>query len=404
MMTNDTSRFVRWLVIIILTAATVGMFLISMRANYLYGRGIGQTPETKEAIAWANVGADLWKGFGLIVVAALWRGGRQRAALATSLTWVVCLFFSITSAIGIYVQERTTLTGSREAKHASYEDAKKELADTEAKLKGLGQQRASAQVEAAIAAVLARPVMVGERVRGTVATLSASCTKNDARTAQACREVAELREELAAAHEAAKLDARAASLRQQVKELRERGGTLPPDPVGEFWAWITRGFVTVTAVGFGLPLFFALMIELVSAFGPLAIVGYAEATRQSGSDMLTPSVAAGRDVSRLGVLRRGDATVIEQATGRIVQYMADRTEPTVDPSAITIEELHADYEVWCLGNGLQPLSRDDFTVEFDRVRGVPQLEGKIRKFGSRYYGIRLVDRKIARLPTRKRGE
>ncbi len=143
MMTNDTSRFVRWLVIIVLSAATVGMFLISMRANYLYGRGIGQTPETKEAIAWANVGADLWKGFGLIVVAALWRGGRRRAALATSLTWVVCLFFSVTSAIGIYVQERTTLTGSREAKHASYEDAQKELADTELKLKSLATARAA---------------------------------------------------------------------------------------------------------------------------------------------------------------------------------------------------------------------------------------------------------------------
>ena len=251
MTTNDTSGFVRWLVIIILTAATVGMFLISMRANYLYGRGIGQTPETKEAIAWANVGADLWKGFGLIVVAALWRGGRRRAALATSLTWLVCLFFSVTSAIGIYVQERTALTGGRVAKHASYEDTKKQLDDTEAKLKRLGQQRTSAQVEAAIAAVLARPVMVGERVRGTVATLSANCTKNDARTAEACGEVAELREELAAAHEAAKLDARAATLRQQLHELRERGGTLPPDPVGEFWAWLTRGFVTVTAVGFG---------------------------------------------------------------------------------------------------------------------------------------------------------
>jgi hypothetical protein len=50
------------------------------------------------------------------------------------------------------------------------------------------------------------------------------------------------------------------------------------------------------------------------------------------------------------------------------------------------------------------LSRQAFAIEFDRVREVPQLEGKIRKFGSRYYGIRLIDRKIARLPTRKRGE
>ncbi len=302
MMTNETSRFVRWLVIIILTAATVGMFLISMRANYLYGRGIGQTPETKEAIAWANVGADLWKGFGLIVVAALWRGGRRRAALATSLTWLVCLFFSVTSAIGIYVQERTTLTGSREAKHASYEDAKKELTDIEAKLKGLGQHRSSAQVEAAIAAVLARPVMVGERVRGTVNSLSANCTKNDARTAAACGEIAELREELAAAKEAAKLDARAISLRQQVSELRERGGTLPPDPVGQFWAWFTRGFVTVADVGFGLPLFFALMIELVSAFGPLGIVAYAESTRQTAAETMSSLCRAW---SRRVALRRG---------------------------------------------------------------------------------------------------
>ena len=246
--------------------------------------------------------------------------------------------------------------------------------------------------------------MVGERVRGTVNSLSVNCTKNDARTAAACGEIAELREELAAAKEAAKLDARAISLRQQVSELRERGGTLPPDPVGQFWAWFTRGFVTVADVGFGLPLFFALMIELVSAFGPLGIVAYAESTRQTAAETMSSSVAPGRDASRSGAAHRADATVIEHETGRVVQFMADRTEPTADPAAITIDELHADYEVWCLTSGLQPLSRQGFADEFDRVREVPQLEGKIRKFGSRYYGIRLVDRKIAKLPTRKRGD
>ena len=43
----------------------------------------------------------------------------------------------------------------------------------------------------------------------------------------------------------------------------------------------------------------------------------------------------------------------------------------------------------------------DFADEFDRVREVPQLTGKIRKFSNRYYGIGLVDRKIARLTKRK---
>jgi hypothetical protein len=81
MMTNDGSRAVRWLVIIALSVATAGMFLVSMRANYLYGRSIGQSAETREALAWANVGADVWKGFGLIVVAALWRNRERRAVV-----------------------------------------------------------------------------------------------------------------------------------------------------------------------------------------------------------------------------------------------------------------------------------------------------------------------------------
>jgi hypothetical protein len=164
MMTNDGSRAVRWLVIIALSVATAGMFLVSMRANYLYGRSIGQSAETQEALAWANVGADVWKGFGLIVVAALWRSRWRRAAITTGLTWFVCLLFSVSSAIGIYVQERTSLTGSREAKHASYEDARSELADVEGRLKALAQHRSVGEVEAAIAGVLARPIMVGERV------------------------------------------------------------------------------------------------------------------------------------------------------------------------------------------------------------------------------------------------
>jgi hypothetical protein len=43
-----------------------------------------------------------------------------------------------------------------------------------------------------------------------------------------------------------------------------------------------------------------------------------------------------------------------------------------------------------------------FIEEFDRVREAPQLRGKIRKFGSRYYGIRLVNSNVARLTARKK--
>ena len=44
----------------------------------------------------------------------------------------------------------------------------------------------------------------------------------------------------------------------------------------------------------------------------------------------------------------------------------------------------------------------DFGEEFDRVRDLPELTGKIRKFGNRYYGIALVEHasSVARLKRR----
>jgi hypothetical protein len=371
------------------------MFAVSMRANYLYGHSIGQTPDTQLAIAWANVGADLWKGFGLIVVVALWRSRWRRGAITVCLTWLVCLSFSVSSAIGIYVQERTALTSGREAKHASYEDVKKELGEVEEKQKMLGHHRPASQVEAAIVGVLARPVMIGERVRGTVGALSLNCGKSDARTAGDCVEVARLRGELAASVELARLEARGATLRQQLNTLRERGSAAAPDPVGEFWAWVTRGLVSVRDVGFGLPLFFALMIEMVSAFGPVGITAYAEVTRRP---------AARNDVAGSGALRRAMAGSVtaqhgtissEREVGRVVEYMAERTEPTTNPSGLGAEDLYADYGVWCVSNSLRALAEHEFLEEFDRVRSSPELAGKVQKFGARYFGIALVHSRVA---------
>jgi hypothetical protein len=82
--------------------------------------------------------------------------------------------------------------------------------------------------------------------------------------------------------------------------------------------------------------------------------------------------------------------------------MADHTEPTGDTSAITLNDLHADYEVWCIGKNMSAAKCDAFGEEFDRVREVPELAGKIRKFGNRYYGIRLVASNIAQLQPRRK--
>jgi len=49
-----------------------------------------------------------------------------------------------------------------------------------------------------------------------------------------------------------------------------------------------------------------------------------------------------------------------------------------------------------------PAAREAFANEFDRVHELPQLEGKIRKLGRRYYGIRLVGREVRKRQARGR--
>ena len=113
MTTNDNNQIVRWLVIIVLGVATAGMTAVSLRANYLFGYGFGQTPEKAQVFGWANVAADLWKVSGLIVITSLWRASQKRFALSLMPIWALCLLWGLAGAIGVYAQDRTALIGGR---------------------------------------------------------------------------------------------------------------------------------------------------------------------------------------------------------------------------------------------------------------------------------------------------
>ncbi len=309
---------------------------------------------------------------------------------------MLCLFSGLNSAIGVYVQDRAALTGTREAKHATYRDAEKELVEVEDKLRSLPKHRSAGELDALIAAVLARPVILNDRLRGTVGTLSGDCKKLDTRTAHACDELAQLRTESAVADEASTLERRTHALRKQVVALRDGGSSLAPDPVGEFYAWATGGLLSVRDVGFGFPLFFALLIEVVSAFGPITIARYAESTRPH------PDSAGAVKPATAGHGRRwlGTAGDVEE-DGRVIAWMAERAQPSADAASVSIEDLHEDYNAWCLNQSLRASSAKEFGDGFDRVREMPELVGKIRKFGNRYYGIALATHASLDAPRRQ---
>jgi hypothetical protein len=143
--------------------------------------------------------------------------------------------------------------------------------------------------------------------------------------------------------------------------------------------------LSVRDVGFGFPLFFALLIEVVSAFGPITITRYAELTRQP---MAKPDTVVMPAVASYG--RPRPALAFAQEAGHVVEWMAARATPAGDASGVPVEALHADYQEWASEVSRPQMSAQAFRDEFDRVRDMPELAGKIRKFGNRYYGIRLV--------------
>ena len=103
----------RWLVLCAGGLATAAMLGISMRVNFLFGYSLGQTPERAEVFGWVSVISDLWKALGPICFIALFRARRQWAGMAASAIWAACLLYSVTSAVGAAIEDRSSRTGNQ---------------------------------------------------------------------------------------------------------------------------------------------------------------------------------------------------------------------------------------------------------------------------------------------------
>jgi hypothetical protein len=280
-----------------------------------------------------------------------------------------------------------TTTGGRDTIHLSYADVEKELAEVGAQRTSLRSARSSTELEALIVAGLSRTVVVGVRVR-TVDEVSRNCTKPDRVTADACKEIGDLRAELAAAVEAHRLDVRLAELRKRAGDLREKGATLSSDVQSEIIERFTRGLLSVKDAAFGLPLLVTAVFEAIGALCPAIQFAVAEGTMG----------AAGRVQARHVATRR-----VHDAVGLVFDFLDDCTQPSEGANALAISELYAVYQSWCSQRGETAVTLRDFTENLDRERERPEMKGRVRKFGDRYYGIGLVAGKCAG-PATPKGE
>ncbi len=222
-----------------------------------------------------------------------------------------------------------------------------------------------------------RPAKSYRHIPSTVGEASANCQHADQKITDACAEVAQLREELAAAKEENDLDREIGKLKGQMRDLRERGAIKSSDPQAELLADITAGWLSPRDVSRALALLLAMTIEFVSAFGPIVLSSYLEVTEicdATSRDDTSTETSFKRPVEKPGL---------------VIDYLAERIEPAGNADALSEGALYSDYAAWCDASGREQLPAAGFVTEFDQLRKENGL-GKIRKRKGAYCGIRLA--------------
>lgn len=345
----------------------------SMVMNFLYGVSLGRTDVESAVWGGLSIAFDALKACAPIYLVGAWRK-REWARVAAGLIIVPgVIVYGLLSAVGFASESKGAVLGGREAVRAAYDDAERELKQQTIKRASLKTSRTGGEIEAAIAAVLARPVSVGERFRGTVSSLSGACGRDDARTREACAEVATLRQELAAAVEAERLDNRITQLRGQVGVLRERGAATDPNPQATLLSRLTWGRVSPADIEGLKSIYVALLVEVVSTFGLLLVIERKELRKalvETGGKILTaPTSARGE-----GVPSRFVRECLEAADGERIELGA----------------LHPAYAGWCDRLKLTAVEAEPFVAALEA--GFARTDARMMRDAGKVYvhGVRLM--------------
>jgi len=109
----------------------VGFLLASAFMNFQYGHSLGRS--ALEAWVYGLVGVLAVACNALCPFFMLWHRRRRALLAGVAVLWLLCLTYSLTSAIGFAAENRQALVGGREAVRANYETTIKQLSELEEK-------------------------------------------------------------------------------------------------------------------------------------------------------------------------------------------------------------------------------------------------------------------------------
>ena len=326
------SRFSRFLVRFLGVIVAMVMFVISSAMNFRFGMTLGTTPLDSYFYAFASLTADGFKALLPFIVIGLWHGRKRTMALGAVGVWVLCVAWSMASAIGFASMTRDVTTAKRAATNDERQ-ALRERADRLAKnIALLPAHRPAAVVSAAIENADIPP-RIWRRTRKCT-----DVTRPDSRAA--CEPVLVLRQELATAQQAAKLEADLKQTRALLGKQKVIGERTDPqaETIASILNWAGAGKKPADASAADVRIILAVMITiLIEAGSSLGFTVVALGSRDMPKRYVPNRHAAARERAERRLNRRIEKLKfkireqeLKQEVRRLRQQAAGRTATPED--------------------------------------------------------------------------
>lgn len=336
---------------VLFVAGALLLVAISATLSFLFCHSLGTTPAEQLAYGTAAATLDVLKALAPFSLIQRWRQRQFLAATAAASVWSVAVIVSLSSAVGLAAQSRLGRSGTHEALLAQFADTQRQLAEHRQRVSSLDTSRPTAELEAALQAILERPVVTLKRVR-TVAALSEACSKPDRSTAEACADAGRLRIELARARERSRLEQNIATLHDRLDALRAQGageGGEADRQAGLIMRAVnavTGANTTLTIVQMALITLMAVALEIGSSCGLYAAIG-AHATPRNPTMPSTEEPPPSPE------------SLVER-------FCAERIVPEPG-TTLTNADLYAAYRQWSRQQQQAPMTGAEFAAAFDRI-------------------------------------
>lgn len=367
------------LIRLIAIAVGLGFTAVSIAINLRYGVTLGGRGVDGYIFMGLSIVADAWKSIGLIFIVGAFRQLRLVHGAAGSAAWIVCVIYSLSSALGYAAESRSTMVGWQTTKSGALAGYQGELQRKQRQLDAISHHEP--------ASVTLQKLAVERQKREW--NESRQCDGTTARTRAFCIAYRQLETAMATSQKGEELEGEVKKLRATIAAL---GDVAAIDSSGDGLAKLLSDLfgLPLSIVQLRLSLLIVAVVELGSMFILLVALQPADTARPgrkqpklvrltndftmdddaiafepNGQRANVQGPAPGAGTRKLEPAENG-AERTPEAPGRIEQFALEMLIDQKGQQSL-LGEIEAAYRTWCRQRDFIAIDPDAFDERFRRL-------------------------------------